>query len=64
MPAPAPCEVFSYTARRSDYLSLVIAFAMLVILEAVGMDLLAAILIQGWLKFVLLALIVSLHNRE
>jgi hypothetical protein len=35
MPAPAPGEVFSYTARRSDYLSLVVAFAMLIILEAV-----------------------------
>jgi hypothetical protein len=54
-------EQFSYTAKRSEYLSLVVAFVMLIILEAVGFDLLIAILVEGWLKFVLLGIVVCLH---
>src|SRR3954454_9205953 len=56
-----PVEEFTYTARRNEYLSMAVAFLMLIIFEAIGMDLLVALLVHGWLKFVLLGVIVSLH---
>ena len=56
-----PGEVFSYTAKKGEYLSMAIAFVMLIILEAIGFDLLIALLVHGWLKFVLLGIIVFLH---
>ncbi|MBN9392811.1 MAG: hypothetical protein J0I20_32570 [Chloroflexi bacterium] len=54
-------EIFSYTAKRSDYLSIVIAFVILVILEAIGVDLLIALLVHGWLKYLLLFLAIGVH---
>lgn len=56
-----PAEEFSYTAKRSEYLSMAVAFVMLIIFEAIGMDLLVAFLVHGELKFILLGLIASLH---
>ena len=56
-----PGEVFSYTARKGEYLSMAIAFVMLIILEAIGFDLLIALLVYGVLKFILLGIIVFLH---
>lgn len=54
-------EEFSYTAKKGDYLSMAIAFLMLIILEAIGFDLLIALLVHGGLKFILLGIIVFLH---
>ncbi len=56
-----PAEEFKYTARRSEYMSMAVAFVMLIIFEAIGMDLLIALLVHGWLKFVLLGIVVGLH---
>src|SRR3954469_15149804 len=54
-------EKFTYTAKRGDYLSIVVAFGVLVVLEAIGFDLLIALLVEGWLKWVLLVLALGLH---
>lgn len=54
-------EKFTYTAKRGDYLSIVIAFGVLIVLEAIGADLLIALLVEGWLKWVLLVLAVGIH---
>jgi hypothetical protein len=56
-----PAEIFSYTVKRGDYLSIVIAFFILIILEAIGADLLIALLVHGWLKYLLLLLVLGLH---
>jgi hypothetical protein len=54
-------KMFSYTANREEFMGLAIGFSLVIVAEAIGLDLAIAFLVEGGLKWLLLGLIVGTH---
>jgi hypothetical protein len=52
---------FKYTANKDEFSGLALGFSFLIVAEAIGIELVLLFLLEGWLKWLVLLLMLILH---